>query len=149
MKNHPLKAKLPADSVSNGKAYFDNRELIRHWRVVAYSNGKFELPVSVRVSMGRSRNASTVYADIYISDSKGNRYFAGSGNAGGYGYCKESASIQEAISNAGITLYGTPYSGQKPDYKKQAYIGGVGETAIRHALEAIARACGYRKFTIV
>ena len=60
-------------------------------------------------------------------------YRSGSGYAGGYGYCKESAAVQAAISQAGYKL---TYPGNK---KVHCSIAGVGQTAIRAALLAIAR----------
>ena len=59
----------------------------------------------------------------------------GSGHAGGYGYHRKSAAMQAAIDNAGFTL-------------SQA-IGGVGESAMREALLAIAKCIGVKKPAIV
>ena len=130
-----IKATLPANNVENGK-WAQNKEQISAYNVVAYVKGQFENPVTVRCWMGRSNNASTVYATIWTHNRQNNgRYFAGHGNAGGYGYHKESAAIASAISSAGISL--------------DTDIGGVGDSAIDAALTAIARALGYRKFTIV
>jgi hypothetical protein len=53
----------------------------------------------------------------------------GSGSAGGYGYHRPSAAAQEAIENAGFTLANR--------------IDGVGESAMREAVLAIAAALGY------
>lgn len=61
--------------------------------------------------MGRSRNASTVYASIWVHAN--GHYLAGHGNAGGYGYHKESAAFQDAITSAGIQLVGSPYADDK------------------------------------
>lgn len=52
----------------------------------------------------------------------------GCGKAGGYGYHKASAAMDEALSDAGFTL--------SEDF------GGVGETGMRGSLEAIARHAG-------
>lgn len=61
---------------------------------------------------------------------------SGAGKAGGYGYHKESAALQEAIGRAGIRL-------SEP-------IDGRGDSAMDDALEAIARAVtGKRKFYMV
>lgn len=54
---------------------------------------------------------------------------SGTGTAGGGGYCKASASAGEAIRNAGFTL--------------SSRIDGVGESAIREAVLALAKAAGY------
>lgn len=52
----------------------------------------------------------------------------GCGKAGGYGYHKASAAMEEALQDAGFTL--------------SESISGVGETAMRAALEAIAAHVG-------
>lgn len=88
--------------------------------------------VDVRTFMGRSRNASVVYAIVWISG-EGAGY--GVGQAGGYGYHKESAAIAYALEDAGVEL---SYS-----------ISGAGEGAIREALVATAKALGYDDFLIV
>lgn len=53
----------------------------------------------------------------------------GCGKAGGYGYHKASAAMQEALTDAGS-------------------IGGRGETAMQEALEVIAAHCGIARFLI-
>lgn len=127
-----MTAKLPAANVMNGR-YPEKKELISEMRVVAYRKGKFETPVTVKVFMGRSSSASVVYCSIGTHD--GNRSFNGHGRAGGYGYCKKSAALADAIRNAGIEL--------------SQSISGVGESAMRRAIEAIARALGFRKFIVL
>jgi hypothetical protein len=133
-----IKATLPAANTENGK-WQDNsnrREQISAYTVVAYKRGQFETPITVRCWMGKSASASTVYATIWTHNRENNgRYFAGAGNAGGYGYHKESAAIGDAIRSAGIKL--------------DTDINGVGDSAIDAALHAIAKALGYRKVTIV
>lgn len=111
--------------------------------------------VDCRVYMSASRNASTVYASIWVHSIKPGKYPAdwqyacttGRGQAGGYGYHKESAAIEDAIRSAGIELYGSPYARQDDDVKalmkKRAHIGGCGEQSVRAALLAIAYAAGY------
>lgn len=121
--------------------------------VVTVHKGEIINPITARFFMGRSSGASVVYCCIWIRTASG-RYLSGRGNAGGYGYHKASAALDDAIHSAGVSLYGYPYSGLdrdgKPDIaamireRKPASISGVGETAMRSALEAIARAAGYR-----
>lgn len=75
-------------------------------------------------------NGMTRYACVWIS---GNVYCRGAGKAGGGGYHKDSAAMESALSDAGVTL--------------SDYIGGVGDSATLDALEAVARAVtGKRKF---
>lgn len=143
-----MKATLPKQDVSNGKNRSNEKELVSYWKVIAYSKGEFHEPVDCRCWMGRSNSASTVYASIWIRDDRNQRWYAGNGSAGGYGYHKESAAIQEALTSAGVELRGDVY-GRNGDSKQVAHIDGVGESAIKSAMEAIARALGFRKFTVV
>lgn len=139
-----MKAKITKPEVMNGKNYGGEKELVSSYNVIAIDKGQIKTPITVRCYMGRSSSASTVYASIWASG-KG-KHVAGHGSAGGYGYHKESAAIQEAISSADIELYGSPYlrQGEPEDLKKRCHINGVGDQAIESALFAIARALGYR-----
>ena len=76
---------------------------------------------------------SRAYACIWIHGGKNKFYASGSGFAGGYGYHKESAATEEALTSAGIVI----------DYRDS--ISGRGESAMESALMAIARKLGYRK----
>lgn len=83
--------------------------------------------------------ASVAYCALWISGP--NAYGRGAGKAGGHGYHKPSAALQDAISDAGITL--------RERTNKRATINGVGDSAMVEALEAIARAVtGKRKFIV-
>lgn len=114
---------------------YDKRELIDVISVVALRNGEMRDIITVKTYMGRSSAASTRYAVIWIH-ARGAEYYAqGHGTAGGGGYCKRSAAIAYAIADAGIAL--------------DEAIDGRGVSAVRAALEAIARKLGYRKFMIV
>ena len=127
------KATLTTKHSSNAKNYSGQKELVSYWEVAVYRKGELTFPINVRCWMGRSHSASVVHASIWANDR--DTYLAGSGKAGGYGYHKESAAIDAAFRSAGIELAQS--------------ISGVGDTAIREALEALARALGYRKFAIV
>lgn len=131
-RNLPQHATLPAEDTTNGW-WQDNKEQTSFWRVVALKSGEFKHPITVRVWYGRSRNASTCYAALWASNHT--RSLGGSGSAGGYGYHRESAAVDEAFRSAGIKL--------------RLNINGAGESAIRDALTALAVALGYRKFSIV
>jgi hypothetical protein len=138
-----MKAKIknPQD---NGRNYGGEKELINAYSVVAVHKGRPVEAVTARAYMGRSRNASVVYASIWCRPADRNAaWAAGHGSAGGYGYHKESAAFDDAIMSAGIDLYGDVY-GREDKPTKRASIAGVGESAMRDAFEAIARALGYR-----
>lgn len=114
--------------------------------------------VVARAYMGRGRSASQVKASIWV-DLSGKKkpdgweygHTSGSGSAGGYGYDKASTAIADAIESAGIELYGTPYlrHGENVDFKKRVHFGGVGVTATRAALLAIAYAAGWNDVVFV
>ena len=114
--------------------------------------------IVARTYMGRGRSSSQVKAAIWVdlSDKKKPEgwkygYTSGSGQAGGYGYDKASTAIADAIESAGIELYGSAYQrhGEKVDFKNRVYFGGVGVTATRSALLAIAYAAGWSDVVFV
>ena len=76
--------------------------------------------------------AQTAYACVWLSFK--DSYSVGKGKAGGYGYCKESGAIDNALSSAGITL--------------EHSIHGVGESAIWGALAAIAEFAKLSAWTV-
>lgn len=116
--------------------------------------------VQLHLYMGRGAYASQVKAAVWITLAKDKKPEAwqygnvsGKGSAGGYGYDKQSAAAQDALTSAGVQLWGSPYTniqaGEKIDFKKRAYIGGVGESAIRSALMATAYAAGFKDCILV
>ena len=123
-------ATLPKVSADNGRNYGDSKETIARYSVVDCSLKK-EV-ITLRLYTGRSASASKVYASIWISPCyatmPGVCYTAGTGSAGGYGYCKQSAAADAAIRSAGITL--------------AQDVGGRGMREVEHALLAIAVAMG-------
>lgn len=76
--------------------------------------------------------AQTAYACVWLSFA--DSYTIGKGKAGGCGYCKESAAIDEALRSAGVQL--------------EHSIHGVGESAIWGALVAIAEHGKLDNYTI-
>lgn len=159
--------------VQNAHNYSGEKEIVSKYVVLGKINGETREIVDARCYMARARNAATVYASIWVHgrDKEGKEiYTTGKGNAGGYGYHKESAAIGSAISSAAIEIYGDVYdSGNRWNYaekrentkaeiaaiarksaKKRAHIGGVGDDAIKSALLAIAKAAGGKgKLSIV
>ena len=88
---------------------------------------------------------STSYCAIWISGP--DAYGRGLGKAGGYGYHKPSAALAEAIRDAGVILRGDIYGREK--INRPADIGGVGDSVMVEAVEAIARAVtGKRRFIV-
>ena len=93
------------------------------------ADGRIPEVVTLRLYGTGSKN----YAAIWIHGQPEDR--RGTGQAGGYGYHRPSAAAAEAIKNAGIEL--------------DTDIAGVGESAIREAVMAIAKALKVKKPAIV
>lgn len=133
-----------------------NKELVNTWSIYARnSKGENVELIDARCYMGRSASASVVYACVWINNQSAG-HPTGRGDAGGYGYHKESAAIADALSAAGVELYGLA-DAPRWDYnnaraytakeqaqlkraanKKRAYFGGAGDSAVRTALLSIA-----------
>ena len=145
-------ATLPAEETQNARNLGGDKETIERTCLVVFSQAErsriqkrdaengwrsrgdegFRTVVDARFYMGRSGSASTVYCSIWVHTKDGKGY-SGHGKAGGYGYHKQSAALADAIRSAGIKLAGDP--------------SGCGDSAMRHAMEAIARAAGYSSRT--
>jgi len=138
-----MKAILPTQTVSNAKNL--DKEVIKRYHAIGLFNGVMGEFIDCRLYMSRSGDgASPVYCNIWVRGEpriyEGQKYMghdlhtSGRGTATGYGYHKASQAVASAIESAGITLI--------DDKGKTVNIGGVGDSAIREAFEAIARAGG-------
>lgn len=137
-----MRATLPAENTSNARNYGGEKETTTRYIVIGKVRGKLAPVVEARCYMGRSNSASTVYCSLWVH---GEKHCSGTGQAGGYGYHKESAALGSAIRSAGIVLTGSNYAtwgDKKPNYKTIASIGGCGSGSMEMALKAIARAAG-------
>jgi len=76
--------------------------------------------------------AQTAFACVWLSTA--DAYAVGKGKAGGYGYCKLSGAVDNALRDAGVEL--------------ETSIHGVGESAVWGALEAFARFAGLKNWII-
>ena len=131
-----LTATLPtAPDISNAVNHGGKKELIDATSVVVFAQGELHEVCTARWYMGRSREASVVYCNLWVRRPairnatktgyiKEGAWWSSSGQAGGYGYHKGSAALDSAIRLAGITL--------------SRSISGTGEC--EDALMAIARA---------
>lgn len=95
--------------------------------------------ITARIYAVPSRTWGAVfYACVWISSpTRKNRksyYLTGGGKASGCGYHKPSAALESAFDDATITF--------------DEGVGGVGESAMREALAAVATAMGYKKYHI-
>ena len=122
------------DYIQNAVNRAHNKETVETANVVANYKGDLVTPITVRWYMGRSSSATVVYCSIWVHTADG-RDYSGSGSAGGGGYHKTSAALDSAVSSAGI--------------KMAKRFGGCGDGPSNLALQAIAKAAGYRKTTIV
>lgn len=139
-----MRAVLPEVEHSNARNLSHEKETVATYKVIGkFPKGKLQVLCEARMYMGRSNTASTVYCSLWVH---GKKSTSGRGQAGGYGYHKESAALQSAINSAGISLFGATFSNtdQKINLKRSANIGGVGDDAMRTALISIARAAGAR-----
>lgn len=92
-------------------------------------NGAIHAPIDARFyGTGKTNSAA-----LWIH--REGIHASGSGIAGGYGYHRPSAALQKAIENAGFTL--------------SEEIAGVGESAMREALLAIASEIGIKRPALV
>lgn len=169
-KQATIKAKLPLKISDMDKAYCHDKETFAGYKIIDKKTEK--TVIDCRFSQGRSRNASSVYCDLWVSCIKGSkipkkadytyipdwceaktprpqRELSGNGVAGGWGYDKKSSALGAAIESCGITLWGTPYHSQagNVNFKKRAHIGGTG--VCEAPLLSIAHAIGYNSVILV
>lgn len=130
---HAENAKQPGKPLVDAYSY-----IVRH-------KGTMREAITVRVYMSASRNASMVYACVWVRCADG-QWTSGKGNAGGYGYHKESTAIADAARSAGIRLYGhaRPRDGEPVDMTRSFDFGGTGDSYYPDVFAAIVRAAGYR-----
>lgn len=116
---------------SGANGSYRDKEIVRAYSAVAMAD-KNELKevLTVQWYQGRSRSASQIYCNLWIRHGD---FASGSGQAGGYGYDKQSAALDDAIESAGVKL--------------SRSISGTGES--RQACEAIVKAMGFTNFIVV
>ena len=123
-----MNAKLTKTDCQNARNLGDKKETTKQMILIAYKDGKFLEPVTVRWYMSRSGDgASPVYCSMWVRHSP--YYVSGRGIAKGYGYHKASAAFQEACNSAGVEL-------SQP-------VDGCGDGLVREALIAIGQALGF------
>jgi len=92
----------------------DKMELITRKHGVGLDvDGTIKSFCDIRLFKSKGANSSTVYANVWLFG-KDNRHADitgetqhghGTGKAGGYGYCKQSAAVHNALLNAGLSDY--------------------------------------------
>lgn len=135
-------------TTENGNAinHGDKKEKISQYLIIDKTSER--RIVDCRVYMGRGSSVSVVFASIWVNIKDMNKpktwqyaSTSGTGSAGGYGYHKPSAAVQEALTSAGIEFHARD--------KTRHYIDGVGDSAIRSALLAVAYSAGYNNVIFV
>jgi len=125
--NKDAKTKFTRFHRKETKCFFDS-----YTAIVTDTGGEtIKTPVELRLyGTGRTNTAA-----IWVNDHNNNIHTSGTGRAGGYGYHRPSAAAAEAIKNAGFEL--------------DKDINGVGNGAIRMAVQSIAEALGYKNVFIL
>ena len=116
------------ETSSNARNWGGDKEMIKALSAVVMTKGTLREVVTLRLYMGRSKNAETVLASVWVIGNGTHK--GGTGNAGGWGYCKRSAAASQAFRSAGIAF-------DEP-------VDGRGMSVVREAMEATVRAMGYR-----
>jgi len=134
MKN--ITARITA--TGKGTKNYQSKEVIASYSFIVATRGRgLQEVVRAKLYMGRSKSASTVYANVWIfGPSSAHR---GSGSAGGYGYHKESEALARAFEDAGVRLYHTPKGSTE---EVPFYFGGTGTSYYEEIFAAIAKAVG-------
>lgn len=127
---------LSFEPKQNGKNYGGEKEMIQAISLIGLKGTTARELITLRVYATTTRGRN--YASIWIHGGhgdKGDLYGAGHGWAGGYGYHRVSAAVSDALTSAGVKL--------------SLDISGVGDEAIRTALEALAAHLGYKRTLFV
>lgn len=142
-----VRAKLAELTKAHKGAEQPSTPMVGAGSLVAMMNGEMREVVTVRTYFNpKGSGMQPVRACIWIIPADDSAWRTGRGSASGCGYHKESAAIADAVSDAGIELYGDPYSyrDKKIDFKKRVYFGGTGASAYAEIFKAIARAAGHK-----
>lgn len=125
------KTKFTTSHRKEGKCFFSSMSVIS---LADKPDGHGVLDARIEARLYGNGESNTCCLWVINVDPSG-KCTQGSGHAGGYGYHRRSAAMQDAIENAGFTL--------------SQDIGGVGESTMREALLAIAECIGVEKPAIV
>lgn len=107
--------------------HLDAKERIESRELIAFKDGEFKSLVTARWYMGKSSTASKVYCALWVKTP--DAWANGVGDAGGYGYCKQSSAYSEALSKAGI--------------KCSEGISGRGMSTVEESMMALAKGLGF------
>ncbi len=105
------------------------------YEVVTFDGKEFRNPISLRLYGSNAKNYACIWINAAKTAKRDSIHVSSTGNAGGYGYHRASAAVEEALRAAG--------------FRFDESISGVGDSAIKSALGAICKHLGFKKFTIV
>jgi len=120
-----MKAKFIFKDGINAKSHRRENNFMEQYTGFVLIDGELREIVTLRIYGTNAKN----YACLWYNNIA--EWASGSGSAGGYGYHRPSAAAQEAFDTAGVTL--------------SECISGRGDSAIREAVEALAKAMFPRK----
>lgn len=112
--------------------HLDAKERIESRELIAFKDSEFKSLITARWYMGKSNTASKVYCALWVKIPNadwGSDFANGVGDAGGYGYCKQSSAYSAALSKAGI--------------KCSEGISGRGMSTVEDSMMALAKSLGY------
>lgn len=115
--------------------------------LIATRKGELCEVITVRTYFNeKGSGMQPVRACVWIKPATDTAWPSGRGSASGCGYHKESAAIAEAVSHAGVRLFGSlhNYRAEPVDMKKPIDFGCTGSSGYAEVFKAIARAAGYR-----
>ena len=124
-----------------GKMKVPDKPIIEERNLIGYNandNQKLRVIATARWYQSNHRSAHVVYCCLWVygKDNTEVGYRSGSGNAGGYGYCKRSAAFSDALSNAGLSA---PFDS----------IGGAGMNRVEDAMIGIGNLLGYTNDNLI
>ena len=120
-----MKAKFIFKDGMSARSHRKKNNFMEQYTGFALIDGVLREIVILRIYGTNAKN----YACLWYNNT--DEWGSGSGSAGGYGYHRPSAAAQEAFEKAGVTL--------------SEDINGRGDSAIREAVEALAKALFPRK----
>ncbi len=131
-----MNATLSVSARSNARNLSPQKETVGTLNLIGIESGKPVSLASVRFYMARSGDgARPVYCSVWLFSAT---WCSGYGRANGYGYHKQSAALDAALSSAGVKLY------KNFETRELEHIDGVGDSAMNDALLAVGEAMGFK-----
>lgn len=146
-KRQYLKAKFTTEQ-NNAKNLSGNRELTSYYKIIDKKSEK--TVVDCRCYMSKGRTSKVVHCSLWVNlTGTLLTSTSGYGQAGGWGCHIESSAIQDAITSAGIKLFGNAYNLKYSDFNFKTEVSVAGCGTHESALLAIAYAAGHNNCIFV